>query len=163
MQQTTAILRFSRRCLVLIPRLLNARNDESLTPLGLAAKSGHMETVRFLLNQPGIDINPRDRRYASRMRRNQRTEPRLLQRHSSLLRRTTRPGAHFPSPQPAARRQHKPPKQDAVHALDLGCQPRSSQRCRATPRPQGHRDQRPRSHGHDGRSVGGVHGAKRKP
>ena len=52
--------KFLQRLLALEKKLSNTRNDEAQTPLCLAAMWGKTETTRFLLNQPGIDINPID-------------------------------------------------------------------------------------------------------
>ncbi|MCJ1243791.1 hypothetical protein MMC30_000988 [Trapelia coarctata] len=50
-----------QKLLSLDPSLLNAPNDDAQTPLSLAAMWGHIDSTRFLLTQPGIDINALDK------------------------------------------------------------------------------------------------------
>jgi len=51
----------SQRLLALDETLLKARNDDAQTPSCLAAMWGKIETTKYLLEQPGIDINPIDK------------------------------------------------------------------------------------------------------
>lgn len=50
-----------QRLLALDETLLDARNDDAQTPLCLAAMWDKIEMTRYLLEQPGIDINPIDK------------------------------------------------------------------------------------------------------